>query len=479
MDNKTGLHSCETDIRLVDLDDKNEFWCPVHDGLLVNAVQAQCGHRMCENCVEVFLAGETSKPCPAPQAPTEDDESAPNAHVIDGSSMVPDHRCRREMKHIKVYCRYNTNGCKDTLKLKDLDAHTQECDHRPDACKNKVNGCPEQVVMCDRDKHETVCEYVITACDKCNETYVKIKIGHVCSEDDVSCEYGCDVTEKRRAIKNHYKTCVNMLRPCYFKDVGCEEKGTLAELEIHEKQCADHLRTVAKYIIDKIGELSNEKPYLLKQEKRIAQLEAKVAKQKDVIYALRDSVQGVRNSPPVTPDLQSDLVKTALATQAEHAARMYMIENTNYDGKLLWKIEGLKHKIKDARDKVQTSFYSRPFFTHQYGYKLCARIYPNGDGQGEGTHVSLYVCIMRGQYDDTLPWPFSLNIAFKLLNGPTLVRESFLPDPLSTSYRKPITDLNVASGCPLFLDQSVLSDIADDTLYLLITVGPHIPPALE
>lgn len=50
------------------------------------------------------------------------------------------------------------------------------------------------------------------------------------------------------------------------------------------------------------------------------------------------------------------------------------------------------------------------FVVQQCGYKMCARIYPNGDGIGKGSHISLFFVIMRGHYDALLPWPFSQKV---------------------------------------------------------------------
>lgn len=46
------------------------------------------------------------------------------------------------------------------------------------------------------------------------------------------------------------------------------------------------------------------------------------------------------------------------------------------------------------------------FYTARYGYKVCLRVYLNGDGTGKGTHVSLFFVVMKGDYDALLPWPF-------------------------------------------------------------------------
>ena len=62
------------------------------------------------------------------------------------------------------------------------------------------------------------------------------------------------------------------------------------------------------------------------------------------------------------------------------------------------------------------SWYSPPFDTGPGGYKMRLRVYANGYGIGAGTHVSVYVCLMRGEHDDQLKWPFQSGIVIQLLN---------------------------------------------------------------
>ena len=65
-------------------------------------------------------------------------------------------------------------------------------------------------------------------------------------------------------------------------------------------------------------------------------------------------------------------------------------EFSSYDGQLLWRIPDYARKRNDAVTGQQVSFYSPCFFTSRYGYKMCARIYLNGDGMGRGTHISIF-----------------------------------------------------------------------------------------
>ena len=150
-------------------------------------------------------------------------------------------------------------------------------------------------------------------------------------------------------------------------------------------------------------------------------------------------------------------------------------EVSSHDGILLWKITEFAKKRQDAVSGQQTSFYSPCFFTSRYGYKMCARIYLNGDGIGRGTHISVFFVVMRGEYDALLRWPFRQKVTFMLLdqNNVEHVIDSFRPDPNSSSFQRPRRETNIASGCPTFCPLSELNDhayVRDDTMFLKVIV---------
>ena len=43
-------------------------------------------------------------------------------------------------------------------------------------------------------------------------------------------------------------------------------------------------------------------------------------------------------------------------------------------------------------------------------------VYANGVTGGDGTHVSVFVYLMRGEHDDKLTWPFLGDITIQLVN---------------------------------------------------------------
>ena len=61
-------------------------------------------------------------------------------------------------------------------------------------------------------------------------------------------------------------------------------------------------------------------------------------------------------------------------------------------------------------------WYSTPFHSQPKGYKMCLRVDANGIAASHGTHVSLFICLMQGEYDDDLVWPFQGKITVELLN---------------------------------------------------------------
>ncbi|XP_038045931.1 TNF receptor-associated factor 2-like [Patiria miniata] len=161
---------------------------------------------------------------------------------------------------------------------------------------------------------------------------------------------------------------------------------------------------------------------------------------------------------------------------AEQELRIQALEAASFDGVLLWRISEYNRRRQDAVSGKTTSFYSPVFYTSRHGYKMSARVYLNGDGMGKHTHMSLFFVVMRGRHDALLPWPFQQKVTFMLLdqNKRDHIVDAFRPDPTSNSFKKPSSDMNIASGCPLFVTQELLmasnSYVKDDTMFIKVVV---------
>ena len=126
----------------------------------------------------------------------------------------------------------------------------------------------------------------------------------------------------------------------------------------------------------------------------------------------------------------------------------------------------------------QMSIYSPPFYTSRYGYKMCARLYPLGDGIGRSSHISFFFVVMNGENDALLPWPFQQRVTLTLIDqssAQNAISETFSPDASSSSFQRPRSGMNIASGCPQFASHKILESrrnayVRDGVMFLKVSV---------
>ena len=107
---------------------------------------------------------------------------------------------------------------------------------------------------------------------------------------------------------------------------------------------------------------------------------------------------------------------------------------------------------------------------------MCLILYMDGDGSGEGSHISLYAALMRGEHDAKLQWPFQQKVTLVLVSQDQRGKQDILqrlqlPDPAAFdgSFWQPSPHcvMNVGFGCPEFAPVSVLDDpayVKNDTM---------------
>ncbi|CAF2753250.1 unnamed protein product [Rotaria sp. Silwood2] len=150
------------------------------------------------------------------------------------------------------------------------------------------------------------------------------------------------------------------------------------------------------------------------------------------------------------------------------------------NGILLWKIDNIKNQLNDMRSMIT----SPSFYTSPDGYKMCVRLYVNGNGIGQSTHVSIFIVLMRGNYDAILDWPFDFQVIFclyDLTNQNNHIIESFQSDTKSISFQKPQTEMNNGCGISKFIPISVIqqdnnSYICDNLTYIKVIIRKNPIP---
>ena len=82
--------------------------------------------------------------------------------------------------------------------------------------------------------------------------------------------------------------------------------------------------------------------------------------------------------------------------------------------------EGLvTFKVTNYRERRNNNetYSSEPFYiAPDDGYNMCVKVYPNGYDDAKGTHISVFICILKGHYDDNLDWPCVATVRLELLN---------------------------------------------------------------
>ena len=132
--------------------------------------------------------------------------------------------------------------------------------------------------------------------------------------------------------------------------------------------------------------------------------------------------------------------------------------------KTLWKINEFSRIMREAKNEEKKYIESDPFYTEIPGYKLKVLFCPNGFGSGENTHFSVYIVVMKGEYDALLlPWPFNKKVTFtlidqdeNLLKRKKVVAELTPDHVILGTISRPRREENVGRGMPRFISHRKL-----------------------
>ncbi|XP_026119277.1 TNF receptor-associated factor 3-like isoform X2 [Carassius auratus] len=477
--------------------------------VLCNPRQTECGHRFCESCVADLLS-KPNPECPADLEPLFEDK------------IFRDVCCKREIMALKVYCRSEKNGCKEQMSLQQVMDHLEVCPYFEVPCP--LGKCKEKMMRKDMSEHlSRKCKHREITCEFCNHkmplTDLQLSIHqHDCPKAQVTCSfirYGCSFKGLNQEMREHESSFASEhLRMMVARNTTLEAKvedvkselmerykvlpslsSRLAEVEIQNEEMREKIRQLDQKVASVQKLMSTHSEKMLEVEMELRELRPLRAMREEV-EALRGSVESMRSivasldsgrvgSSPGSHTLGSleqqlsrhdDMMSVHDIRLAEMDLKLQVLETASFNGVLIWKIRDYKRRKQEAVVSKNLSLYSQPFYTGYFGYKMCARVYLNGDGMGKGTHLSLFFVVMRGEYDALLPWPFKQKVTLMLMDqGPARkhLGDAFKPDPHSSSFRRPTVEMNIASGCPLFVAQTVLENgtyIKDDSIFIKVTV---------
>uniref|UniRef100_A0A8C7G395 TNF receptor-associated factor n=1 Tax=Oncorhynchus kisutch TaxID=8019 RepID=A0A8C7G395_ONCKI len=508
-----------------------KYCCESCKLVLCNPRQTECGHRFCETCI----SDQLSKPnpvCPEDKEPLFKDKVFRDV-CCHREIMALRVYCRSEkngckeqislqqvMDHLNV-CPYfevpcPLGKCKEKMMRKDIPEHLSwKCKHRETTCEF----CMQKMAMTELQKHkDTVCPSFPVACpNHCTfPSILRSKLTshqHECPKAHVTCSFirfGCNFKGLNQDMRDHESSFASEhLRLMATRNTTLEAKvedvkgellerykvlpglsSRLSETLSHYEEMREKNRQLdQKLNAMQVKLMSSHSEKLLEMELELRSLRSV----REEVETLRGTVESIRSrvatleggrggANPATHTLETqlsrhdDMLSVHEIRLADMDLRFQVLETASFNGMLIWKIRDYKRRKQEAVASKTLSLYSQPFYTGYFGYKMCARVYLNGDGMGKGTHLSLFFVVMRGEYDALLLWPFKQKVTLMLMDqGPARkhLGDAFKPDPNSSSFRRPTAEMNIASGCPLFVAQTVLENgtyIKDDTIFIKVTV---------
>ena len=186
-----------------------------------------------------------------------------------------------------------------------------------------------------------------------------------CDKCTFLCPNGCGASPSRKNLDKHLEDCPDQLIHCKFSILGCD-------VELPRKEMDRHIATSEKHSTE----------FHLQHVMKLTVLVSQVCAKSGVPMPLEQKAwlqNKVLRKEPLPP--------------------------------WVFRMEGFQEKKEN--DKV---WYSDPVYSHFVGYKMCLKVHANGSGDGKGTHVSVFISLMRGDNDDSLKWPFKGTIKVSLLN---------------------------------------------------------------
>ena len=144
-----------------------------------------------------------------------------------------------------------------------------------------------------------------------------------------------------------------------------------------------------------------------------------------------------------------------------------------------WKVSGFGKALKKAKHGEKTSILSDPFY--RYAYKCRLVLDPNGYGMGENTHLSIFLFVMKSEYDAILSWPLNTTITFRLIdqqedaNDRENIVKSLRIAKHLRCFARPMTDGYKGRGLTTFVLHKKLKErryILNDSILIQVQLTP-------
>ena len=476
------------------LSDVFQTECPICLQILKEpcVISCRCGKKICRECIEP-LAKE-KKPCPLCN---KSDFTFMRDHGFERSLKELEVLCssekngcgwRGKLGELELHLNRNPSPEKQLKGCQFVEIQCMyECGERFQ--RRYITG--HETTQCKKRPYS--CDY----CRDYQSTFEDVTEIHYpqCSKYPVACPNECRVYMfERQELKSHLQDqCPLSLVDCPFHCAGCQTRLLCRDMPEHMKEAVTHLTllaSVTQNLVKENRELQ-QTTVELRQRQKAAEEEVQTLKEENWLLQQIIIVKEVESHNRTLQyvdkkDLQyrhklKDIEKEVqtLDQQLQHrvTSRLQALEEENKDlilkhqateeevETLVEENEALRQKQQITEEDIQTlrqetlklkldltqlsgfpvdfrckqtndEMYSPAFYTHPHGYRMCVAVHPNGSGErGRGTHVSLYVFMMQGPFDDDLKWPFRGEITLQIGTKPEITTTSRRPLPSVTIHQ--------------------------------------------
>ena len=282
----------------------------------------------------------------------------------------------------------------------DLEAHRKECQLEIIYCANK---CGKQFERRLSNSHmEIECLNRTVECPHCHTLGLHNEINdtqhrNLCPKLPLPCPNKCEFgSVPHEDMEAHRKECPLEVIQCEYHDLGCKVRIVRKDQKKHDNEKMKEHLMMTKCRLSEINDIQHQLMSTLLDTKD--QL-ADVLKHITNLTVLVNSLLSQNTVP--TKNIRSLLLDTsAMVFKFGSPLCPVIIKVSEFNRK--------------KADKVE--WYSDPFYTHNKGYKMCLRVDAAGHKKGEGTHLSVYLYVMKGSHDDEIIWPVKGNFKIQLLN---------------------------------------------------------------
>ena len=384
-----------------------------------------CGHLFCNSCLKNAFSVAIIKICPVCRS--------------EECTTFLNKQADREVKNLHVRCPNKKKGCNWVGELRAVTGHIESSEGCKYACVLCRNGCGKKI------QRKNLAHHVLVSCPRREE----------------ECKHCSTVGGYHYITGRHKKLCPKLPLPCPNK---CEsDRINREDMAAHRKICPLEMVWCKHGCDVKILRKDQEKHDQEKMQDHLAMTKTELMTTKDRVNVLEAVLFQFISKKDSREGYGASIINSQWYIQLHLAS----LKATTCP------IVPVVVKMKEySKMKRQKEKWCISIYTSNRGYSLCFVVHASGKREGGNTHLSAYLYLMKGPYDEQLAWPFSGKVQVCLLNQ--LVDEQHVSNTWTYSgceddkYGSRVTDgiHGQGLGYSMFVSNKCLSKSTSSCQYL-------------